>query len=46
MSIYDDSCWIEFFRMGKGAVADMCYRLRGAIAKQNTKYRLAVPIEV
>jgi hypothetical protein len=27
MSIYDGSRWIEFFRMGKGTIADMCYRL-------------------
>jgi hypothetical protein len=46
MSIYDDSRWVEFFRMGKGAVANMCYRLRGAIENHDTKYRLAVPVEV
>jgi hypothetical protein len=32
--------------MGKGIVADMYYRLRGAIQKQDTKYRLAIPVEV
>jgi hypothetical protein len=32
--------------MGKGAVADLCYRLRGTIEKQDTKYRLAVPVQV
>jgi hypothetical protein len=46
MSLYNDSRWIEFFRMDKGIVASMCYRLRGAIQKQNTKYRLAVLVEV
>jgi hypothetical protein len=46
MSLYDDSRWIEFFRMDKGTVASMCYHLRDAIQKQNTKYRLAVPVEV
>ena len=46
MSLYDDSRWIEFFQIDKGMVAGMCYRLRGAVEKQNTKYRLAVPVEV
>jgi hypothetical protein len=46
LSIYDDSRWIEFFRMDKGNVANLCYRIRFAIEKQNTKYRLAVPVEV
>jgi hypothetical protein len=46
MSIYDDSRWIEFFRMDKGSVADMCYRMRRQIEKQDTHYRLAVPVEV
>jgi hypothetical protein len=32
--------------MDKGSVADMCYRLRAVVQKQNTKYRLAVPVEV
>jgi hypothetical protein len=32
--------------MDKGSVADMCYRLRAAVQKQNTKYRLAIPMEV
>jgi hypothetical protein len=46
MSLYDDSRWIEIFRMDKGTVAEMRYRLRAPIEKQNTKYRLAVPVEV
>jgi hypothetical protein len=46
MSLYEDSRWIEFFRMDKGSVATMCYRVWGAIEKQNTKYRLAIPVEV
>ena len=32
--------------MGKGTIADMYYHLQGAIQKQDTKYRLAVPVEV
>jgi hypothetical protein len=46
MSLYDDSRWIEIFRMDKGTVAEMCYRLRAPIEKQNTRYRLAIPVEV
>ena len=45
-SMYDDSCWIEFFRMGKASVAKICYRLRNSIEKMNTNYHLAVPVEV
>jgi hypothetical protein len=46
MSLYDDSRWLEFFHMDKRSVADMCYRLRESIQKQDTHYRLAVPVEV
>jgi hypothetical protein len=28
MSLYDDSRWIEIFRMDKGTVSEICYRLR------------------
>jgi hypothetical protein len=32
--------------MDKANVAELCYRLRGVIQKQNTKYRFTVPVEV
>jgi hypothetical protein len=31
--LYDDSRWIEFFRMDKATIADMCYELRVHIEK-------------
>jgi hypothetical protein len=31
MSLYDDSHWIEIFRMDKAIVTEMCYRLRAPI---------------
>jgi hypothetical protein len=46
MSLYDDSRWIEIFKMNKATIAEMCYWLRAPIEKQNTKYRLAVLVEV
>jgi hypothetical protein len=33
MFLYDDSRWIEFFRMDKATIADMCYELRVHIEK-------------
>jgi hypothetical protein len=46
ISLYDDSRWIEQFRMDKEAVVDVCARLRPHIEKQDTKYRQAIPVEV
>jgi hypothetical protein len=43
---YDDRRWIEQFRMSKANIADMCNKLKPLIEKQNTKYRLAVPVEI
>jgi hypothetical protein len=46
VSLYDDSRWIEQFRMDKASVADLCYRLCPHIQKQDTKYCQVVPVEV
>jgi hypothetical protein len=46
ISLYDDARWIEQFQMDKASIADLCYRLRPQIEKQDTKYRQAVPVEV
>jgi hypothetical protein len=46
ISLYEDFHWIEFFKMDKATVADMCYRLRDYMQKRDTHYRLAVPVEV
>jgi hypothetical protein len=46
MSLYNDSQWIEFFRMDKDSVARLCYSLRAAVEKQNTKHRLAIPVAI
>jgi hypothetical protein len=46
ISVYDDSRWIDLFRMSKGLVAELCSRLRPQIQKQDTKYRLAIPVEI
>jgi hypothetical protein len=46
MSCYDYSRWIEFFKMDKGIIGGLCYHLRVAIKKQNTKYWLVVSMEV
>lgn len=46
MNVYDDSRWIDQFRMDKSAVAGICYRTRDVIVKSEINYRFAVPVEV
>ena len=40
---YDDSRWLENFRMSKSAVFSLTNLLRPHIEKQNTTYRMAIP---
>jgi hypothetical protein len=46
ISVYDDSRWIEYFRMDKAIVGDICYKLYKAIEKADTKYCLAILVKV
>jgi hypothetical protein len=46
MAMYNDSRWIENFRMDKATVAEITFRLRESIAKNDTNYRMAVLVEV
>jgi hypothetical protein len=43
---YDDSRWLEMFRMTKSAVYALADLLRPHVQKQDTKYRMAVPVLV
>ena len=43
---YDDDRWSSLFRMTKASVFDLSHQLRPFIQKQNTKYRLAIPVVV
>jgi hypothetical protein len=46
IQVYNDDRWVQIFRMDKSAVADLCYHLRPSIAKQDTKYKLAILVEI
>jgi hypothetical protein len=46
MDSYDDERWIEQFRMDKPSVAEICHKLRATIEKNDTNYRLAIPVEI
>ena len=43
---YDDARWSSLFRMTKADVFELSNQLRSLIEKQNTKYRLAIPVVV
>ena len=43
---YDDARWSSLFRMTKSSVFELSNQLRPLIQKQNTKYRLAIPVVV
>jgi hypothetical protein len=44
--MYDDNRWIENFRMDKASVAEIAFRLRDSISKNDTNYCLAILAEV
>lgn len=46
MAMYDDNRWIRNFRMNKATVTEISFKLQGCIAKTDTNYCLAVPVEV
>lgn len=41
---YDDERWVQMFRMSKRAVVALAHLLRPHVERQNTKYRLAIPV--
>lgn len=41
---YDNSRWVQMFRMTKPAVLALADVLRPQVQKENTKYRLAIPV--
>ena len=43
---YDDDRWIHLFRMTKSATFALAELLKLAVARQNMKYRLAIPVVV
>ena len=43
---YNDDRWSCLFRMTKASIFELSNRLRPLIQKQNTKYRLAIPVVV
>ncbi len=43
---YDGNRWKEMFRLLKNALSDIAKKLHPYLLKQNTKYWLAIPIEV
>ena len=43
---YNDERWSSLFRMTKQSVFELSYQLRPLIERQNTKYRLAIPVVV
>ena len=43
---YDDDRWSQMFRMTKASVFELSHQLRPFIEKQNTRYRLAIPVVV
>lgn len=46
VNVYDDRRWIQMFRMSKASIAELCNALRPVIQKQETKFRVAIPVEV
>lgn len=41
---YDNQRWVEMFRMTKPAVLSLSEVLRPHVSRENTKYRLAIPV--
>lgn len=41
---YDDERWVQMFRMSKRAVVALADLLRPHVERQNTKYRIAIPV--
>ena len=44
MKQYDDSRWVQLFRMTKPAIMALADVLKPVVEKQNTRYRLAIPV--